>query len=198
MKAPVLIIALLFIISGAIAQDTVAVKYKKSLWMDIGGGWGGEGGGISLGLSYEYKKNRFLSLRYSDMLTNCRCEEYFLGINVSDQPLGRDVESVGLNYGFLKKKPWGMVNFSFGLAYMKISEGMGYQDPAPGGLFASDCPTDYKLETHSTAGVILRGEIMPSLRWGGLGLAPSLHISGKYTYAMFSISMAFGRLRPKT
>jgi hypothetical protein len=197
MKTPVIIIILLFVMNGAFAQDTVAVKYKKSYWFDIGGGWGGEGGGLSLGLSFEHKKNRFLTLRYSDMYTDCRCQEYVLFFPVSDLPLGRDVESVEFDYGLLKKKPWGMLNFSFGLAYMKITEGTGQEDPSPGFLVGSTCPTDYKVEDNTTVGLVLRAEIMPSLRWGGLGFAPSLHISPQYTYAMFTISMSFGRLRPR-
>jgi hypothetical protein len=197
MKTLVMIIGLVFIVNGAFAQTTELPKYQKSFWGDIGGGWGGEGDGMSLGFSYEHKKNRFLSLRYSDVFTDCRCVDYIFGIPVSNQPLGRDAVSVEFNYGFLKKKPWGMANFSFGLAYAKITEGTGNQDPGPVGLFDSDCPADYQVEDSNTVGLVLRGEIMPSLRWGGLGFAPSLHINPQYTYAMFTISMAFGRLRPR-
>lgn len=197
MKTPVIIIALFFIVSGAIAQDTVAVNYKKSFWLDIGAGWGGDGGGMSLGLSYEHKSNRFVSLRYSDMYSNCRCTEYVLFFPVSDNPLGHDASSFEFSYGFLNKRPWGMLNFSFGVAYMKISEGTGQEDPSAGFLVGSTCPSDYELETYSTPGLVLRGEILPSLKWGGIGLAPSLHVGARYTYVMVTINVAFGRLRAR-
>jgi hypothetical protein len=197
-------IAILFIlISGcsAFAQTDAVVKLvpKKSYWFDIGLGWGGQGSAFDIGLSLEVKPKRIISFHYSSVVTNQRCYDYFLFIPVADYPLGEDADSYEISYGVLRKGKAGIMTVTAGLSYLKIQSGTG--DGPPIGFdyvfTGSSRPIDYRLAKHNTFGLSLRGQFIPSLRWGGFGISPYLNINPKYTFGSITFQLALGRMRPK-
>jgi hypothetical protein len=204
MKCFIPVFILLFIINfqyvSAQQDSTVKLRYKKSYWVDIGQGWGGKGSAFNIGISYEIKSRRFISLRYANVITNNRCTDYFLFIPVQSNPLGNDGHSYELSYGTLKKGKAGVINFSAGISFVQIQTGKG-SGPTTGFpiiIAGSTCPSDYTLKEKNTIGLTMRGQFIPCVRWGGVGISPYLNINPRYTFASLTFQLALGRLKPKT
>jgi hypothetical protein len=178
----------------------IRLTSKKSYWLDLGVGWGGQGNTFDIGLSYEVKPRRIISFHYTSVVTDRRCYDYFFFIPVADYPLGEDADAYDISYGVLKKGKAGIMTFSAGLSYVKIESGTGNGPPIGFDyLFSgSSRPVDYELQKYSTVGLALRAQFIPSLRWGGLGISPYLNLNPKYTFGSLTIQLAPGRLRPKT
>jgi hypothetical protein len=171
----------------------------KSYWFDLGLGWGGQGNGFDIGFTYEVAPARIMSLRYSGVRTSARFYDYAFLFPVANYPDGEDAGAVELTYGFLKKGKAGLMNFSAGLSVVRIHSGISH---GPSGgydiiLFSSDLPADYRLEEIASIGLVLRAQIIPSFRWGGLGLSPSVNINPDYTFAALTIQLALGKMRAK-
>jgi hypothetical protein len=93
----------------------------------------------------------------------------------------------------------GMINFSAGLSLVKIKSGTS-KGPATGYdiiILSSNLPDDYRLDESSTIGLVLRAQFTPSLRWGGIGISPSVNINPEYTFASMTIQLALGKMREK-
>jgi hypothetical protein len=192
------------VLSGSAFTQTMdnaqqKTRYKKSYWFDLGAGWGGQGGAFNMGISYEIVRGKFLSLRYSNVLTNHRCEEYLLFIPVGDHPIGHDADSYELFFGILKKKKYGLMNFSAGLSVVKVGTGTG-DGTAQGTtvIYTSNCPVNYTFNLENTIGISLRAQFLPSIKWVGFGVSPYINVTPKYTYASITFNLALGRLKPKT
>jgi hypothetical protein len=201
MKTHLAILLCLITYHSVLAQTETAVTLnsRKSYWFDIGLGWGGQGSAFDIGLSFEVRPKRIISLRYSSVVTNQRCYDYLLFVPIADYPLGEDADAYELSYGMLKKGKAGIMTFSAGLSYLKIQSGTG--DGPPVGfdyiLGGSSRPVDYKLAKYNTVGLALRAQFIPSLRWGGLGVSPYLNINPRYTFGSITFQLAIGRIRPK-
>jgi hypothetical protein len=172
---------------------------RKSYWMDVGLGWGGQGSGFDIGLSLEIVPKRILSIRYSSVFTKNRYYDYSFTIRTADYPAGDDAHSYEVSYGSVRKgKSW-IMTLTAGLSLVRIETGSGNGPPIgfDSELFGSDRPVDYVLEKKTTAGIALRAQFIPSLRWGGLGISPYININPSYTFASLTIQLALGRIRPR-
>ena len=118
---------MLLSISELFAQNDVAnapIKIKKSFWFDLGLGWGGQGTAFDLGFSYEVAPNRLMSLHYSGVATNKRCDEIAIFIPI-ESPMGKSAESVELSYGILRKGKVSLFTISAGLSYVNVETAGG-------------------------------------------------------------------------
>jgi hypothetical protein len=173
-------------------------KYRKSFWGDLGLGWGGAGNAFNISLSYEIVPRRFLSMRYLNTLSSKQCEEVVIFIP-APASLGTDTHAFEVAYGFLKKNRYSLSSISFGISYVTVQESGGTQPPPPAipGLFYSNCPADYHTTEKNTAGASIMAQFIPCARWGGLGMSTYVNVNSKKVFAMFTINMAFGRMRPR-
>jgi hypothetical protein len=192
-------------IEVAFAQDapeepglTTPPKYRKSWWGDLGFGWGGQGNAFNFSMSYEVARRRMITLRYAETVTKRHCDEIAIIFPLSN-PLGKSARSYEIAYGFLHKNNYRIMNFTFGISSLTIEEAGGTEPPPQSipGLFYSNCPADYKTTEKTTVGLSVMGQFMPSLRWGGLGVAPYLNINPENVFASLTVNFAFGRIRPR-
>jgi hypothetical protein len=165
--------------------------------MDIGVGWAGQGEGFDIGVSVQVSPKTFISARYSMEFTNDRCYEYILFFPLEEHPLGYDADSYEFSYGGISKHKAGIMTLSAGISIVKIHRGSGEGDPAPASLAGSTCPENYKMITETTVGILLRGQLIPSFRWIGLGLSPYLNINTKQTFGGITFQLGLGRIRPR-
>jgi hypothetical protein len=172
---------------------------KKSYWLDVGLGWGGQGTALDIGLSYEFIPRRMISVRYSGVMTNDRYYDYLFLIPLASYPAGEDADAYEITYGVLTKGKAGMMNFSAGLSYVKVQSGSGNAPPIGFDLIftGSTVPGDYELTTSRTVGLALRAQFIPSLRWAGLGISPYLNINPEYAFGSITFQLALGRIRPR-
>jgi hypothetical protein len=202
MKTHLVILLSFITYHSVLAQSETSVETlrpRKSYWFDIGLGWGGQGSAFDIGLSFELRPKRIISFHYSSVVTNQRCYDYLFFVPIADYPLGTDADAYDISYGMVKKGKAGIMTFSAGLSYVKIESGTG-DGPQIGFDYVftgSSRPVDYKLAKDNTLGLVLRGQLIPSLRWGGLGVSPYLNINPKYTFGSITVQLAIGRIRPK-
>jgi hypothetical protein len=201
MKTFIVIILILGTYQFACAQTDAGKKRltKKSYWFDAGLGWGGQGSAQNFGFVYEIAPKRIISVHYSGVMTNHRYTDYLFFIPVASYPAGEDADSYEVTYGYLTKGKFGVMTLSAGLSVVNIQSGSGHGEPLGFDLLiaGSTRPADYKLEKSNTVGLALRAEFIPSLRWAGFGISPSVNINPQYTFASIAFQLALGRMRPK-
>jgi hypothetical protein len=150
-----------------------------------------------LGFSYEVSPRRLLSLRYSGVATNDHCEEVVVFLPI-ESPLGKSADAIDLSYGILRKGRISLFTLSAGVSYVNFETADGSAPPAPAlPLYFSNCPEDYAVKNEGTVGLALRGEFIPSWRWGGVGISPYLNVNPKYIFGSVTFNLVFGRLRPR-
>ena len=194
-------VIMLLSLSEAFAQEDVLYspgEIKKRYWFDLGLGWGGQGSAFNLGFSYELIQNRLISLRYSGVATNDHCDETVIFIPI-ESPMGKSADAVELSYGLLRKGRVGLFTFSAGLSYVHLETADGSGPAAPGIpiIYSTSCPANYMVENESTVGLALRAQVLPSWRWGGLGVSPYLNLNPKYTFGAVTINLVLGRMKPR-
>jgi hypothetical protein len=180
-------------------SDSIKSKlYKQSYWLDIGGGWAGQGGAFDIGVAFQISAKKFISARFSMETTNNRCVDYVLFLPLDEHPLGYDADSYEFSYGGIRKGKTGIMTFSAGIAILKIHRGSGEGPPAPSVILAgSTCPENYKMTTETSFGIVLRTQFMPSIRWAGFGVSPFLNINTKQTFGGITLQLGLGRIRPR-
>jgi hypothetical protein len=200
MKTSVTVVLIFGMFQFLCAQPDTTRKHltKKTYWLDLGLGWGGQGSAIDIGLTYEMVPQRTISVRYSGVVTNHRYYDYLFVIPVANYPGGEDADAYEISYGILGKGKVGIMNLSAGLSLVKIKSGTGDGPPIGFNVFGgSDRPVDYELTKSNTVGLALRAQFVPSLRWAGLGISPYININPKYTFASMTFQLALGRIKPK-
>lgn len=198
MKAMVLIFALiiaLFLVlpeKKSYAQDSTNVitpKVKKLVWMEMGVGLGVQGLVYTLSGQFQINESTLVSLVYD----GAYYDEYNFNFTLLGVPEDyTSTKSAGALLGKLTRKPWGMITYSGGLAWVIATEHRFIETGSCGWF----CSTYNKRITHSNSmGIPIDVKFVFVKEIDGFIINPFINLNLVGSYGGLKFSLAIGRMR---